>query len=220
MSDTIVRSWVQWYTSALPEDVARDRRDEIASDIYEQRADSTRSATLPILARSIRGMPADLSWRRAQLRATRTTAPELFASHRSNSLAFGVPLAAAVVTVLWGVYVLSRITVNVLAGDIRPFSETAITMIAFTLLAASGTVLYARPRTRTVGCAALGISAIVLLPAGSWALASLSATVGVLTVNIGPWNYAAGAFAAGFALVFLASAVWWLPERSPRERKN
>ncbi|HEX4402461.1 MAG TPA: hypothetical protein VHZ98_14155 [Galbitalea sp.] len=68
-----VSSWAEFYTFGLPDDVRNERLDEVRSDLHEQvtSADghsSDRSLARRILGRSIRGIVADVSWRRDQLR--------------------------------------------------------------------------------------------------------------------------------------------------------
>jgi hypothetical protein len=65
--------WVACYTRRLPTRVAQARRDELASDLWEHSHD-TRERTvsqlwvaLSIARRVVCGVPADLSWRFAQL---------------------------------------------------------------------------------------------------------------------------------------------------------
>ena len=69
-----VARWVRWYTRGLPEPVATARRAELASDLHEQSAQPReRRPRGGALARALRGVPADVTWARAQSR--RTTAP-------------------------------------------------------------------------------------------------------------------------------------------------
>lgn len=69
-----VARWVRWYTRGLPEPVATARRAELASDLHEQSAQpSERRPRGGALARALRGVPADVTWARAQSR--RTAAP-------------------------------------------------------------------------------------------------------------------------------------------------
>lgn len=64
--------WVLYYTRRLPARVAQSRRDELASDLWEQRNDaqdngiSDLSLALALGWRVVAGMPADVSWRFAQ----------------------------------------------------------------------------------------------------------------------------------------------------------
>ena len=74
----LVGAWCRWYTRDLPADTARDRCDELRSDLFDQCADGAEQGTSPgrlarsILARAARGVPADLSWRTHQLRTARS----------------------------------------------------------------------------------------------------------------------------------------------------
>lgn len=65
--------WVDRYTRGLAEDVRAERRAEIASDVWEHRAavGSAPAVELAIASRCLRGVPADLSWRRARARGRR-----------------------------------------------------------------------------------------------------------------------------------------------------
>jgi hypothetical protein len=65
--------WVDRYTRGLADDVRAERRAEIASDVWEHRvaAGSEPAVELAIASRCLRGVPADLSWRRAMARGRR-----------------------------------------------------------------------------------------------------------------------------------------------------
>ena len=67
MTDRAVLAWARVYTRGLPPTTRDQRKAEITSDLWEHRAEAARSRglTLEIAARSIAGVPADLSWRRA-----------------------------------------------------------------------------------------------------------------------------------------------------------
>jgi hypothetical protein len=84
--------WAQRYTRGLPAEVQARRRDEIVSDVFEElnaASDGRGSMTW----RTIRGMAADVSWRRQEQRAMRANSPEGHESHLRN--------AWAVVTQRW-----------------------------------------------------------------------------------------------------------------------
>lgn len=61
----LVLWWAALYTRGLEQVLREDRRDEIASDVFEQCADGQdrRGTTLSLLGRCLLGVPADLSWR-------------------------------------------------------------------------------------------------------------------------------------------------------------
>jgi hypothetical protein len=65
--------WVGCYTRGLPRESRADRRDEIASDVYEQVAahGDHRGVRLAIVGRTLRGGPGDLMWRLEEGRAMR-----------------------------------------------------------------------------------------------------------------------------------------------------
>jgi hypothetical protein len=64
----LVVDWTLHLTRGLPEDVARDRVDQIVSDLWEQEhatARTRRSAlTLSLLLRAALGVPSDIAWLR------------------------------------------------------------------------------------------------------------------------------------------------------------
>lgn len=72
-ASALVMSWAGIYTRRLPYPVAHARRAELASDLWEQRADGRETGTPPpqvglaILLRMAAGVAADLSWRHRQL---------------------------------------------------------------------------------------------------------------------------------------------------------
>lgn len=71
--DRLALWWVDRYTRGLQPDTRAERRAEIASDVWEQRnaASDTWSTQFAIVSRCLRGIPADLSWRRSRRRRYR-----------------------------------------------------------------------------------------------------------------------------------------------------
>jgi len=65
-----VRGWTRLYTWRMPPRLREARRAEIESDLWEFRQDSTGARDLGqaahVLVRLLRGVPADLVWRREQ----------------------------------------------------------------------------------------------------------------------------------------------------------
>ena len=74
-ADLVLR-WCDLYTHGLPDDVATDRRDELASDVHDHRLASLGQGRSTfrrdVLVRAVLGIPADLSWRTHQLRIARS----------------------------------------------------------------------------------------------------------------------------------------------------
>ena len=87
--------WADRYTRGLPAEVRDRRREEIESDVFEHvHLNMTSDARRTSVAwRTVRGIPADVSWRRQEKRAMRANSPEPNESHLRN--------AWAVVTQRW-----------------------------------------------------------------------------------------------------------------------
>jgi MYXO-CTERM domain-containing protein len=75
LAAALVERWCLAYTRRLPSPEAARRRDELASDLWEQRAHGRAVSAPPvavavsILRRTAAGIPADLSWRHGLLAA-------------------------------------------------------------------------------------------------------------------------------------------------------
>jgi hypothetical protein len=80
VAEAFAAHWVGFYTRGLSSRVARARRDELLSDLFEHRAHDRRegipsSATgAAIVRRVVLGVAADLGWRSRQLAARRSRA--------------------------------------------------------------------------------------------------------------------------------------------------
>lgn len=95
--------WTDHYTRGLPGDVRDRRRAEIESDVFEQRRAGTASDGA-VWWRTVRGIPADLAWRRT----VRTARPSrVRTTWRVVTQAWFAPLAAIVAVfdllLAWGV---------------------------------------------------------------------------------------------------------------------
>lgn len=220
-----VLAWCALYTRGIPAAAAEGRRDELASDLFEQASWGDENALAPkrvaavIAGRSIRGVVSDLLWRRGALRdaaleADTARVPAL----RRDMIALAVVLTVATVVVAWGGYVSIRTARAAALGEIAWFSETFLALCAFTLLAACGVVLLSRRRTRAIGALWMVLPSAALLHLGLFQLFSISATVGVLLNTMSMWGAANGLAIAGLVAVFLAAAVWWWPSRSRAAR--
>jgi hypothetical protein len=90
----LVARWVRFYTRDLPAPIARRRIDEIDVDLHDhiahERAQGTkdRRIALSITARMLRGLAADVSWRRRKM------------SRTANRPAVRVALATALILLL------------------------------------------------------------------------------------------------------------------------
>ena len=61
----ITRAWTQIYSAGLAGDTGKERRDQVASDLWEQTHDASagKDVVFSIFSRLIRGVPADIAWR-------------------------------------------------------------------------------------------------------------------------------------------------------------
>lgn len=69
----LARGWTVAYTAGLPREERDRRREEIASDLWEQQHDSSPypASRSSVAARMSLGIPADLAWRSTELRHAR-----------------------------------------------------------------------------------------------------------------------------------------------------
>lgn len=214
-----VSRWCAWYTRELDAQAADARRDELASDLHEhgiwadESGATPRAAARAILGRALRGAPADLSWRHAQRRQVALADPT---GHRrlrvEGAVSALVPVVASAV-LGGGLFVLTRIALSTIGGQIRPGSATALTIAVFTGLAVLGLVLLPRRRTRVLGALVMVLPSFGLVHFGLLQLYSLSATVGALTFTMPGWDLASNSLIAGLGLFFTAAAIWWWPEQ-------
>ena len=137
--------WVDRYTRDLPEHVRDERRAEIASDVWEHRAAAMPDRLgLSIFSRCVRGVPADLSWRRAH-RCGRRRMP----SRGSVARGIGWALAAmayAFIVLVHGWFATALVGFDFYGADWAPGDVAATSRIGGTLLLliVSGTLLLPR----------------------------------------------------------------------------
>jgi len=214
-----VSRWCRWYTRDLDAVAADERRDELASDLYEHAIWADESGVPPrtvaraIVVRALRGAPADLVWRHSQRTNLALADPVGFRRLRVNRAVSALIVTVAAGVLGWGMFVLTRIALSVLGGDIRPGSETAWGVLAFTASAVAALLLMSRRRSRAVGALLMIAPSFGLVYLGLYQLYSISATVGALTFSMPGWNMARNSMIAGLTFFFIAAAVWWWPDQ-------
>ena len=114
-SARLCRSWVRIYTHHLPTDAAERRHQEIESDLFEHHAEATNAGVTghrlaaEVLGRVLVGVPADLTWRRAE---QHEPIPRLRLGGTSMSLSntttnrLLTTLGVLVIVYVWGVILL------------------------------------------------------------------------------------------------------------------
>jgi hypothetical protein len=205
-------AWAAWYTSDLEPAVADGRRDEIASDVWEQaagQADRPAAALAASIAgRVVRGIPADLAWRwRMPSGFPRETGV------MRAGLAIALVLSSAVLAL--GVGALGRAAVGLLRGEALPSVTTVSSTGIGVGMLLLGLALVLRARTRRLGLLWLAVASALTLHFAALILVTLSATFQSLYYTLVPytsevwltgWFLLIGAISAFPALVALTLA--------------
>ena len=158
----LVARWVRLYTRSLPPAIAERRIDEIDADLHDhvahERAHGTgeRRIALSIVARMLRGLAADASWRRRTI--TRSSTPKDVTMRRTVSQSVArVAIATGVILLLLMLLMLVTDGMNWGWGDF---------VLAGALLAGTGLLLELANRAAgnniayRVATVAVGVAAI------------------------------------------------------------
>jgi len=204
--------WSVRYTGGLDPLVAARRQQEILSDLYEHTAWATgagirqRATARSLRARMLRGIPADLGWRRAELvgrEGIRWSVP------RVDGLLLAAVAVIAIVQVAVGAFVAARQARALLTGDISFIPNSAALAIALGSVALVAAALLGHRRTRHWGAAMLAVTGVLIFAQSVEALYYLSATA-LLVINGVTWlESAAYAIGAGVAVLCLAATAQW-----------
>jgi hypothetical protein len=219
----LVSGWAAFYTRGLDPRIATERRDELASDLWEQGADSeARGAAgaatgASILWRAVRGIPADLAWRHTEAGGSPTS--ELGGWTGRGSFFVATVIAAGVLA--YSFITLGRLGITFAHGYLLPPATTVASVGLGAILLICGMLLIVRRRTRWLGAAWIAVLAPAVLFFATRALVDVSATFqwfydGMIAFGAAPWLLFAGAFLAAIALFYLALAIAWFPPRRPR----
>ncbi|MFE6965644.1 hypothetical protein ACFVAJ_11035 [Agromyces sp. NPDC057679] len=213
--DAAVIGWCRWYTADLPDEVAAERRAELASDLFEERANSGAGAGASILGRAVRGIPADLAWRGARLRGATLDAPRGTFPLAMPALAH----LAAIALVAWGVFVVWRVARSVLVGDWHGAADAAELTVVGLALALVGSWLLMVARRRGFAGLVLAVAAYLLIRFGTYALVDTSLTFAEFTSSSTAQMVLLNRLATGSAvLFFLSMSAWWAaPRRTATE---
>ncbi|MFF2387902.1 hypothetical protein [Agromyces sp. NPDC058104] len=212
--DAAVLAWGRWYTADLPGEIAAERRAELASDLFEERAHSGAGATGSIVWRAIRGVPADLAWRGARLRRAAIGAPR-------GTLPIAMPALAhlaAISLVAWGAFVIWRVVNSMLLGTWHGAADVAELTAVGLALAVAGSWLLIVARRRGMAGLVLAVAAYLLIRFGTYALVDTSVTFTEFYASSTAQMVLLNRLATGAAvLFFLSMGVWWAGPASSTE---
>ena len=204
--------WSLQYTGGLDPLVAARRQQEILSDLHEHTAWATeagiaqRATARSLRARMLRGIPADLSWRREQLsgrEGIRWSVPPV------DGLLLAAVAVIAIVQVAVGAFVAARQVRALLTDDISFIPNSAALAIALGSVALVAAALLGHRRTRHWGAAMLAVTGVLIFAQSVEALYYLSATA-LLVINGVTWlESAAYAIGTGVAALCLAATAQW-----------
>jgi uncharacterized membrane protein (GlpM family) len=220
--------WCDFYTRGLDSRVAGERRDEIASDLHDHArwADDqgvpTRRLGRQVLARAVRGVPSDVSWRRAQLRADVDARRALAERRVDGTFDRGVLLGGALVAAT-GVFLLIRIARALLIGDVDAAPSHTLQVVGVTAVALVATAMLTRRRSRVAGALLLAPTSALLAFLAVGILYRVSATGTMIVARLSdygsgphPWLVLVLALGGGTALAFVGAAIVWWPKRVTR----
>ena len=103
-----VRAWVRLYTAGLPLFIRDSRREEIDADLWEQLNENKTSPggnpslTMHVLLRWLMGLPDDLLWRLANIRAKNIDQKEEFMVQTRNYMTLTVITGVVMTILLFG----------------------------------------------------------------------------------------------------------------------
>lgn len=170
-SVALTRAWCNAYTRGLPDDERAARRAEIESDLWEHRHEGRANGTVSadvgfdILVRFVRGVPADVIWRRSVRLSGRASAPALapaFRKGRKMATRLFVTFSAALAIILGGFLLFNAVGLF-LEGDSLVYAISQV--ISGAALIASVPVGARSPRK---GAAVVAAAAIVYAGVHIW----------------------------------------------------
>jgi hypothetical protein len=200
--------WADRYTRGLSDEVRERRRDEIASDVFEQLHMASGEPFSSLTWRTVRGIPADVAWRRQEKRAMRANSPEPRASRLRNAWAVATqrwfaPLA--ILVLLFDVL----LAINVISEG--KGSGQVIGPILLALCAAAiGAGLWLRWRASRVITSRPAATGEPRRAVSNRTIAGLLAILGVTLalLIVGVSTGSVGVFFAGFGLIVVAALLF------------
>ena len=162
---TLVSRWVRVYTRNLPSALAERRIGEIEADLHDQiateRAQGIADGRIArsILSRMVRGMGADLAWRREKARPA--PARRRIEDTMNSTTAYRIGSALAVASglfLLWGV-----VAMGIVGSEGDPFDRVYLAVLGIGIGGALLARFQARGMAATLGAMSLAVVATTLL---------------------------------------------------------
>lgn len=213
-----VLDWCAWYTRGLPEQIAGERRDEIASDLHEhttwaaEQGIGAGAVARGIRLRAVGGAVSDLSWRRNQIRRHETVEQGAL---RRNARG-GMPVLAytlSLLVLLASGFVVIRVLASAGPGSAAFHAQGAASAVLALAASACALALMARRRTRWVGALWMIVAVYCLVRYGTKALVYASATSSQLAYSAAAWDTFGKLLIVGLSLFFTGMALRWAPSR-------
>ena len=220
LTAALILRWVAFYTRGLPHGVADARRDEIASDIYEQSANlqlgvaARRRLAASLAFRAVRGIAADVAWRNTQSQRSRHERHAMPNNSPRPRKALGalVTVVAALLT-FSGAFAAIRVLSNP-TGQTPELLPVILTML--TAATCTGLILSRWPSTNLAGLILLAVASVPLMwgvGRSLWAISSTVAETIMIALTTSnqqrPENavYLATALGAFAAILFTVAAI-------------
>jgi hypothetical protein len=228
-ADDAVMTWVAAYVADLEPDVAVARRDELASDLWEQRAaarDEGRgdlAVATAILSRAARGAGADVAWRSARLRGASVPRLRIAVGGWTRFGSAAALLLTAAIGIGVGVLAFARIASALARHLPYPSDATMTSLLVGAAAIVVGCLLLRRARHRWLAPLWIGFGVLMELWFAGVAISAISVSASAfrthlaLTGSDGIVAALAGTALGALALFFIALSVTWLPRRPSEE---
>ena len=200
--------WADRYTRDLPDEVRDRRRDEIASDVFDELHAASNEPRRSITWRTVRGIPSDVTWRRQEMRAMRANSPEPRESRLRNAWAVATQKWFAPIAVLVLVF---NLLFAIAVLEEGKGSGQVIGPILLTLCAAAiGTGLWLRWRAARVIMSRPAPTGDTRRAVSNRTIAGLLAVLGVTLalLVIGVSGGRVAVFFAALAFIVIAAVVF------------
>jgi hypothetical protein len=176
--------WVGRYTRGLAPDVRDERRAELASDLWEHRATGGDglATELAIASRCLRGVPADLSWRRSRRHGRRSLPGRRTVLRGAGWALAGTAYAMLVLGHAW--LATPALGLDLWGADQAPADVTYWSRISLALLGALVGGAASLRRAPRIGASLVGGASVATAGLMWWFLPVLGPTAVAVTTGV------------------------------------